>query len=361
MPWWASIHDRRTSRFRSPDIGSSTWACCRFGIRKIERRNAGIRTLSELDEQDGRTAWLALLKQDYRRLSAASRYDDHESSHYSWTSRVPNHRQVKPGDVIAIWDESELLGMSVIESIDVGEGTTTVSRCPKCTKTNLERRLTLTPEFRCYDCKEEFDSPVMETVAVKTYRSNHSQGWISMTGSLPAEQLRALCEKPKSQNSFRRLRWADFMSATRHAGDLGDPLTPLEATAAQLVGGHTIKPVRVRIGQAGFRAELLRKFGPTCAFSGPLPEPALEACHLYSYAAVGHHDPHGGILLRRDLHTLFDRGLIAVDPDYRIDVSFELRKFPIYANLHNREFAIDPDKKQRQWLQLHWDEFRSEK
>lgn len=316
--------------------------------------------MSELDEQAGRRAWLALLKQDYRRLGADTRYDDDAANHYSWDNRVPNHQRVKVGDIIALWDESELLGISVIESIERGRGTKDISRCRTCGKTNLERRTTLTPVYRCYDCKDTFDNPVIETVEVETFRSNHGQSWVPLPGSLRADELRALCVKPKSQNSFRELQWSHFLTAVRLSSDFGNPLVPLEATATQLRGGHTIRPVRVRLGQTGFRAELLRRFGSVCAFSGPLPEPALDACHLYSYAHVGHHDPHGGLLLRRDLHTLFDRGLIAVNGDSRIDVSFELRQFSIYSELHGRGFAIEPDKKQKKWLRLHWDEFRTE-
>ncbi|MFF0455447.1 HNH endonuclease [Nocardia africana] len=314
--------------------------------------------MSEFDVQGERRAWLALLKQDYRRLDVDTRYDDDAANHYSWDNRVPNHLQVKVGDIIAVWDEHELLGISVIESIEHGTGTKVVSRCPHCKKTNLERRKTLTPEYRCYNCKKTFNEPVLETVDVETFRSNHGQSWVPLPGTLRAEDLRALCKKTRSQNSFRELQWAPFLTAIRLTSSFGNPLVPLEATAAQLRGGHTIRPVRVRIGQTGFRAELLRRFGPKCAFSGSLPEPALDACHLYSYADVGHHDPHGGILLRRDLHTLFDRGLIAVDGDSRIDVTLELRKFQIYANLHGKGFEIEPDGKQKQWLQLHWHEFR---
>jgi hypothetical protein len=314
--------------------------------------------VTELDEQDGRRAWLALLKADYRRLSADTRYDDEAASHYSWDSQVPNFRQIRVGDIIAIWDELELVGISVIESIEEGHGSKQIDRCRKCKKTNIERRLRRKPTYRCYNCEETFEEPIQDTVEVTTFRSNHSQGWTQMVGTLTAAELRSLCVKPKSQNSFRELRWNDFLSAAKTAG-LGDPLTAVEATATQIRGGHSIRPVRVRLGQAGFRSQLLRSFGANCAFSGPLPEPVLDACHLYSYSKVGQHDPHGGILLRRDLHGLFDRGLIAVDHGGRIDVSPAIRKYPIYYDLHRKSFHIEPNHRQREWLQLHWAEFRS--
>ncbi|MFD6351874.1 HNH endonuclease [Nocardia tengchongensis] len=311
-----------------------------------------------LDTASETRAWLVLVKSDYRRLSSGVLYSDVASSHYSWDSRVPNFRQVRPGDVIAVWDEEELLGASVIESIDKGIGRRPIARCRDCRRTNIERRTTMKPTFRCYDCKALFDEPELQDAEVTTYRSNHSQGWVDLAGTLQAAELRSLCIRPKSQNSIRELRWTEFAAAVRVAAS-GDPLLMVDRTAAQVRGGHDIRPVRVRLGQAGFRAELLRRYGASCAFSGPLPAPALEACHLYSYAEVGRHDPHGGILLRRDLHSLFDRGLIAVDNSDTIDVAPEIRSYPLYADLHERQFGITPSPKQRNWLSMHWYEFRS--
>ncbi|MEV6323470.1 HNH endonuclease [Nocardia sp. NPDC051787] len=311
-----------------------------------------------LERLANRRAWLVLLKSDYRRLSTSSRYDDEAATHYSWDSRVPNCRQVRVGDLIAVWDEAELIGVSVVETIERGFGPKPIARCRNCHKTNIERRTTLRPTFRCYECKAMFDEPEYEEAEVETFRSTHSQGWVDLPGTLTAKELRALCVKPKSQNSIRELRWDDFQAAVQREG-LGDPLVPLEATSAQLSGGHTTKPVRVRLGQQGFRAELLRRFGPNCAFSGQLPAPALDACHLYSYAVVGKHDPHGGILLRRDLHSLFDRGLVAVNPDRVVDVAIEIRNYPLYGALHGRQFRIKPNAKQDEWLRLHWQEHRA--
>ncbi len=311
----------------------------------------------EFNDRAGRSVWLMLLKEDYRRLSVDTRYNDAAASHYSWDNRVPNYRQVKVGDLVAIWDESALLGMSVIESIQEGHSTKLVARCPNCKTTNIESRSTMIPVYRCYSCKATFDNPENDFIEVQTFRSNHSQGWVDLAGTLDASKLRALCLKPKSQNSIRELRWHEFIAAIG-GFDARDALTSIEVTAAQLRGGHAIRPVRVRLGQSSFRAHLLNKFGNVCAFSGPLPKAALEACHLYSYATVGQHDPHGGILLRRDLHRLFDEGLIAVSESGTIDVRDDVRKYPIYDSLHGCSFGITPTRQQQEWLQLHWIEFR---
>jgi predicted restriction endonuclease len=130
-------------------------------------------------------------------------------------------------------------------------------------------------------------------------------------------------------------------------------------THSQIIAsGHTTRQVSVRIGQPAFRAELVRKYGAVCAFSGPAPAEALEACHLYSYAEVGRHDIEGGLLLRRDLHRLFDQGLLAITADGTIDVGDSLQPYDLYFTLHGQQLKVGTTVRQREWLALHWDEWR---
>lgn len=97
-------------------------------------------------------------------------------------------------------------------------------------------------------------------------------------------------------------------------------------------------------------------------FTGPAPTEVLEAGHLYSYAANGTHQPSGGLLLRRDIHRLFDNGRLAVDPKtLRIDVDPGIAAFPEYGQLQNRPLRLNPDGGQRDWLALHWTEHRPAK
>ena len=61
----------------------------------------------------------------------------------------------------------------------------------------------------------------------------------------------------------------------------------------------------------------------------------LKAGQLYSYAALARHHEHGGLLLRRDIHRLFDDGEPPVNPStLRIDVSSRIAQFHNYAALH---------------------------
>jgi putative restriction endonuclease len=68
-----------------------------------------------------------------------------------------------------------------------------------------------------------------------------------------------------------------------------------------------------RRGQRAFRESLMKAYEGRCAISGcPVPQ-ILEAAHIYPYWGDATNDLTNGLLLRSDLHTLFDCGLIAVD------------------------------------------------
>lgn len=83
----------------------------------------------------------------------------------------------------------------------------------------------------------------------------------------------------------------------------------------KITGGHTSGVRKNRIGQQRFREALLARHGEVCAFTGMQPPASLEAAHLVPYSTNAKHDVKEGLLLRRDLHALFDRHLITIDPD----------------------------------------------
>lgn len=302
----------------------------------------------------GHQAWLVLAVGDDRQHGGNDGYDDNPAVHYSWDSTVPNHAQLNQGDQIAIWDKRSLLGVSVIESITRATDIKDRYTCPSCGLSTIKRRRTLLPPYKCYTCKEEFSDPVATPAEVITYRTKHDVGWVDLGGTLSGPELRALCVVPGSQLSLRRLRWGDFRLALEGL-HRSDELTVLDEAASMIAGGHRRRVVRVRVGQAAFRRRLLSEFGECCALSGPAPAAALEAAHLYSYAEVGEHHDHGGLLLRRDLHRLFDLGFLAIDPDSgRVDVSAALKRFPAYAPLENHQVTVQLSAQSRRWLELHW-------
>jgi putative restriction endonuclease len=58
-----------------------------------------------------------------------------------------------------------------------------------------------------------------------------------------------------------------------------------------------------------------------CVVTNERTLPVLEAAHIRPYAQSGPHEVSNGLLLRSDLHTLFDRGYLTVSPEKRLRVS----------------------------------------
>ena len=63
-----------------------------------------------------------------------------------------------------------------------------------------------------------------------------------------------------------------------------------------------------------------------CAITGSKIRPVLQAAHIRPVTDGGEHRLDNGLLLRSDVHTLFDHGYLGVDPRYRLHVSPRLRE-----------------------------------
>lgn len=87
----------------------------------------------------------------------------------------------------------------------------------------------------------------------------------------------------------------------------------------------------VRKGQFQFRDGLLKAYDFKCAISNHGPTNVLEASHVLSHSESGINQIENGILLRSDLHNLFDDGLLKINPlSYLIEIDSALSKSPYY-------------------------------
>jgi hypothetical protein len=107
---------------------------------------------------------------------------------------------------------------------------------------------------------------------------------------------------------------------------------------------------KVRKGQPKFRARLMRLYGGKCAVSGWGPPDVLEAAHIYAHAASGVNHSSNGILVRSDLHSLMDAGLLTIDPKtLRVTIADQLRTTPYWdlngCALRRRTDGSRPSKK----------------
>ena len=72
-----------------------------------------------------------------------------------------------------------------------------------------------------------------------------------------------------------------------------------------------------RLGQGAFRIVVTDAYRRCCAVSGGKVLPALDAAHIKPYVLGGTHEVSKGLLLRRDIHSLFDIGYVTVDDKYQ--------------------------------------------
>lgn len=109
--------------------------------------------------------------------------------------------------------------------------------------------------------------------------------------------------------------------------------------------------VTPRLGQGTFRVAVTEAYQRACAVTGEHSLPALEAAHIKPFADEGPHTVSNGLLLRSDLHRLFDRGYVTVTPVYRLEVSRLLKEHfkngKSYYPLHGRELDIPTPVRQR--------------
>lgn len=83
--------------------------------------------------------------------------------------------------------------------------------------------------------------------------------------------------------------------------------------------------IQPRLGQGIFTVEVRRAYKGACAITEEHSAPALDAAHIVPYGQGGEHRVDNGLLLRSDLHRLFDRGYVTVTPDYIFRVGERLR------------------------------------
>ncbi|NNG02887.1 MAG: HNH endonuclease [Inquilinus sp.] len=109
--------------------------------------------------------------------------------------------------------------------------------------------------------------------------------------------------------------------------------------------------IRPRLGQGAFRVLVTDLYKRRCAVTQERTLPALEAAHIRPYGEGGAHEAPNGLLLRRDIHSLFDAGYVTVTPALRFEVSGRIREEfengRHYYALHGRRIEAPREAGQR--------------
>ncbi len=125
---------------------------------------------------------------------------------------------------------------------------------------------------------------------------------------------------------------------------------------------RAFRSIRIRRGQPAFRAALLKAYAARCVITGCSVEDVLEAAHIFPYRGILTNHVSNGLLLRTDIHTLFDCGLLGIHPDTRRVVLAEGLKGSSYSKISNLPLRIptnEADGPSKKNLQRHFAMFES--
>lgn len=158
--------------------------------------------------------------------------------------------------------------------------------------------------------------------------------------------------------------WRDCLARARALELDDDARVNLDLVLAQAPHGRP-RLISPRLGQGTFRLAVTQAYG-RCAVTGEHSLPALDAAHIVPFAENGPHTIDNGLLLRADIHRLYDRHYVSVTPDFEFVVSDRLRdEFQngrqYYA--HREQKIILPGDPQfapnREYLAEHYNRFRA--
>ena len=154
----------------------------------------------------------------------------------------------------------------------------------------------------------------------------------------------------------RRL-W-DEVSTRLHAQNVGE--RPGIAGQGELYGDPVL--TCRRLGQGSFRALVSSTYQWRCAVTQEKAHPVLEAAHILPVSQGGHHELPNGLLLRSDVHRLFDNGYVTIAPDYTFRVSSRLKddfdNGEPYYPYHKQRIWVPPssnNRPDRNFLEWHSD------
>ncbi len=143
----------------------------------------------------------------------------------------------------------------------------------------------------------------------------------------------------------------------------GDVATPtemvLEGSGDERFG--TQRLITPRLGQGAFRVVVMEAYQRRCAITGEKTLPVLDASHIKPYALEGPHSVANGVFLRQDFHTLFDRGYVTINEDFRVEISRRIKEDfgngREYYAIHGKPLAILPkaygERPAREYLRWH--------
>lgn len=225
--------------------------------------------------------------------------------------------------------------------------------------TSLESLRALIDKFRSNKPHEH--DPVIGCTILANPFFLQRQDWISAPSNWASSIVQG-----KSYESEERIGGEVWMEVQDRLARIVLKESPLRAGGASPSAEEVARYgaeflTRVRLGQGTFRVLVTDAYARRCAITGERTLPALEAAHIQPFAKSGPNVTANGLLLRSDLHKLFDSGYLSVTPDLSVEVSRKIKEEfengRDYYALHGRKLIVVPatekDRPSSKYLEWH--------
>jgi putative restriction endonuclease len=166
------------------------------------------------------------------------------------------------------------------------------------------------------------------------------EDWISVPPDFNLNIVQGKTYDLTSGHGFRL--WEQIEARLQTMPEIGGQLRVAEAETRY--GLSTL--VRPRLGQGSFRVLVTDVYERRCAVTREKTLPALEAAHIKPFSEDGPNRVDNGLLLRSDIHRLFDSGYVTVTSDHHFEVSNRIKEEfdngEEYRALHGKQIWIPP-------------------
>jgi len=230
----------------------------------------------------------------------------------------------------------------------------------------------MNPPWACKN-RHLFDAPLQEAVAVQTFEAHYGSTFRPAPAALTVRHVNDAVVRPSDQMSIKELDLVklepnlltdsgcrslveDFASAITFESltHPGPDTTPVESIIE--TRRRVLREVNLRRGQPQFRQRLIERYGSACQISRCDYPCLVEAAHIAPYAISNENGVHNGLLLRSDLHILFDLGMLAIHPrDMTISLHADLMKMEYGAFQGKQLFVNGTTGPDRKALEARWE------
>lgn len=319
-------------------------------------------------------AWSLITLGEDRQYGGNRGYEDDPERAYLYDSRVANHKRVSAGDVAILRNRTVAFGVALVSDVSVSQGMKQVRKCPECHTSSIKiRKLSFNP-WRCRN-NHQFLKPSEVEEEVTKYEARYDHTYSRFKKNIDVSAIKSIALRPSDQLSIEELGIEGLerlLSKDRKAVEIlrtaivlqrpiieGDDVSKVMDFIPTMSDQRksVLRSIKERRGQAKFRNSLIERYGDRCMVSGCKVLDALEAAHIVPYLGEQYNHPSNGLLLRADIHTLFDLQLMGIEPGTHKIIFHPDALKGEYAGFHGANIELGKLRPSNTCLKLRWKGF----